>query len=386
MPSKLKFLGAKMTIQSIPMARASKNYPFNRMLTSMFPFVALAMPVAAHAQNAVNTATVLAPANVTDPTSGNNSATDTDTVLALIVATDDIASGVNGPAGGTAVANAFTADTLNGIAASPSNATLSVKAGTTVPTGLTFDTATGNVDVAAGTPAGTYVISYTICETLNPTNCKDATITVGVVVFEASPVIATNDSATAVNGATGNPTALNLFAGDTVNGAPATAANAILSIAPGFTLPSALTFDPATGVVGVRPGTPAGSYSFDYQLCETLNPTNCKTATASITVDAAPLVATNDTAAAINGASGATAVANAFTSDTVNGVAASPTNATLSLKAGTTVPAGLTFNPATGSVDVAAGTPAGSYVISYTICEALNPTCPSSEHLALMAV
>ena len=287
-----------------------------------------------------------------------------------IVASNDSASGVNGIAGATAVANAFTADTVNNVAASPANATLSVKTGTTVPAGLTFDTATGSVDVAAGTPAGSYVINYTICETLNPANCKDATITVDVV---AAPVASTNDSATGLNGATGVPSALNVLAGDSINGVAATLANATLSVATGSTVPAQLSFDPATGIVGINPGTPAGTYSFDYQICETLNPANCKTATASVTVDPSPIVASNDSASGINGIAGATAVANAFTADTVNNVAASPSNATLSVKAGTTVPAGLTFDTATGSVDVAAGTPAGSYVINYTICETLNP-------------
>jgi large repetitive protein len=288
-----------------------------------------------------------------------------------IVAANDSATGINGATGATAVANAFTSDTINGVAASPTNATLSVKSGTTVPAGLTFNTATGSVDVAAGTPAGSYVIDYTICETLNPSNCKDAKITVDVI---AATVAAVDDTKVGVNGVAGDSTALTLFAGDTINGVAATPTNATLSVAPGSTVPSQLTFNPATGVVGVNPGTPAGTYSFDYQICETLNPTNCKIATASVTVDPSPIIATNDSATGINGSAGATAVANAFTSDTINGVAAAPTNATVSVKAGTTVPAGLTFNTTTGSVDVAAGTPAGSYVINYTICETLNPT------------
>ena len=287
-----------------------------------------------------------------------------------IIATDDNATGINGTTGATAVANAFTSDLVNGLAASPSNAMLSVKVGTTVPAGLTFNTATGSVDVASGTPAGSYVIDYTLCEKLNPTNCRDAKITVNV---SAAPMVALNDTAIGLNGATGVPSALNVLAGDTVNGVAATPSNATLSVATGSSVPAQLTFDPATGVVGVKPGTLAGTYSFDYQICETLNPANCRTATASVTVDPAPIVATNDSATGINGATGATAVANAFTSDTVNNVAASPGNATLSVKAGTIVPAGLTFNTATGSVDVAPGTPAGSYVIEYTICETLNP-------------
>jgi large repetitive protein len=199
-----------------------------------------------------------------------------------IVATNDTATGINGASGATAVANAFASDTINGVAASPSNAVLSVQSGTTVPAGLTFNTATGTVDVAPGTPAGIYVINYTICEVLNPTNCRNATITVEVV---AAPMIANPDRVTGINGVRGNPNVLNVFSGDTINGVPATGGNATLSVAPGSTVPPQLRFDPVTGVVGVNPGTPAGTYSFDYQICETLNPTNCRTATASVTVD-----------------------------------------------------------------------------------------------------
>jgi large repetitive protein len=288
-----------------------------------------------------------------------------------IVASSDTASGINGATGATAVVNAFTSDTVNGVAASPSNATLSVAPTSSVPAGLTFNESTGDVSVAPGTAAGRYSFDYQICESLNPANCRTATITVDVV---AAPLTAAADTRSGVNGATGEPNALNLFNGDVLNGAPATASNTTLDIAPGSTLPPQLAFDPRTGVVGVRPGTPAGTYSFEYQICETLNPTNCQTATASVTVDPSPIVASNDVASGINGASGATAVVNAFTSDTVNGVAASPSNAILSITAGTQLPAGLTFNTDTGSVDVAAGTPAGTYVINYTLCERLNPT------------
>ena len=60
-------------------------------------------------------------------------------------------------------------------------ATLTFALNGTAPAGLTFNTSTGNVDVAPGTPAGTYSFDYQICEALNPTNCQIATITVTVV-------------------------------------------------------------------------------------------------------------------------------------------------------------------------------------------------------------
>jgi uncharacterized repeat protein (TIGR01451 family) len=218
----------------------------------------------------------------------SNCATNVATVTVApspIVATNDSASGINGLAGATAVVNAFTGDTVNGVAASPSNATLSVAPGA-VPAGLTFNTSTGNVDVAAGTPAGTYSFQYTICETLNPTNCQNATITVTVV---AAPIAADPDSVTGVNGATGAPNVLDVLAGDTLNGTQVTMGQVTMTVttpatpaSPGAPVP---TLDVATGQVSVPAGTPAGTYNITYQICEQLNPSNCATNVATVTVN-----------------------------------------------------------------------------------------------------
>ncbi|NJS15531.1 MAG: DUF11 domain-containing protein [Sphingopyxis sp.] len=77
---------------------------------------------------------------------------------------------------------------------------------------------------------------------------------------------------------------MNAFTGDTVNGQPATSANATIALAAGAVLPAGLSLDPATGYVSVAPGTAQGRYNFDYQLCERLNPANCAVATISITI------------------------------------------------------------------------------------------------------
>jgi large repetitive protein len=345
-----------------------------RLLTTAGPILAITFPGVALAQTTVNTARVAAPVGTFEINAANNESTDTDTVLAVMVATNDNAIGVNGNSGATAVLNVFTADTVNGVAASATNAILAVAAGSSVPAGLIFDTATGNVDVAAGTPAGTYTFDYTICERTNPANCKTATVSVTVI---AAALVADPDSVAGINGATGAPNVLDVIAGDTLNGSQVALAQVNLTVtapatpaSPGAPVPS---LDVATGQVSVPAGTPAGTYAITYQICERLNPSNCSTNTASITVAAAAIVATNDNAPGISGYAGATAVANAFTADTINGIAASGTNATLAVAAGSSVPAGLSFDTTTGNVDVAAGTPAGTYTFDYTICERLNP-------------
>jgi hypothetical protein len=96
-------------------------------------------------------------------------------------------------------------------------------------------------------------------------------------------------------------------------------------------VPAGLTFDPATGNVSVLEGTPADEYNFDYQICETLNPDNCTTATATVTVIAAVIEAVDDTAPEVNSADGGTNVVNAFTGDTLNGQPATPSNTTVAL-------------------------------------------------------
>jgi large repetitive protein len=138
------------------------------------------------------------------------------------------------------------------------------------------------VDVAAGTPAGSYVINYTICETLNPANCRNASMTVEVV---AAAIVASVDATAPVPSHLGNPNALNAFVNDTLNGVaidPALITARVLTPAahPGVVL------DPLTGNVSVAPNTPAGIYTIQYQICENLNPNNCSTNT--ITVNVAP--------------------------------------------------------------------------------------------------
>ncbi|WP_034219420.1 hypothetical protein, partial [Arenimonas oryziterrae] len=103
-----------------------------------------------------------------------------------------------------------------------------------------------------------------------------------------------------------------------------------------------------------------------------LNPTNCDQATVTVTVNAAVIDAVNDdfSATPINGSAGGT-TATVLTNDTLNGVAVSL--ATVTLTPGASPNAGLTMN-ASGTITVAAGTAAGTYVYPYTICEQLNPT------------
>ena len=104
-----------------------------------------------------------------------------------------------------------------------------------------------------------------------------------VIVAAAGSVVATNDTAS-VSTTTGGTNVLNVRTGDTLNGVAASTGNTVVSVASGSSVPAGLTFNASTGQVSVAAGTPVGVYSFNYQICEIGFPSNCRTATATVTV------------------------------------------------------------------------------------------------------
>ncbi len=121
----------------------------------------------------------------------------------------------------------------------------------------------------------------------------------------------------------------------------------------------------------VAPGTPAGTYSLVYQICEIVNPTNCDTATVTVPVAAPVIDAVNDNSGPIVGVDAITPnVINIYTNDTLNGL---PVNSSLVTTTIISSNPFLQLNP-NGSVDVLPNAPAGSLSLQYQICEIANPT------------
>ncbi|HEY0183300.1 MAG TPA: hypothetical protein VGC09_10885, partial [Rhodopila sp.] len=140
---------------------------------------------------------------------------------AAIDAVDDTAGPVNGSAGGTAVINVLTNDTLNAASVDPADVIL-----TSTNSGPLTINADGTVDVAPNTPAGPYTATYQICEVLNPANCDGATVTVTV---NAATIDAVDDDAsgTPVSGQAGGTAVANVLANDVFDGIAPTVANVI---------------------------------------------------------------------------------------------------------------------------------------------------------------
>ena len=196
-----------------------------------------------------------------------------------IIANDDAGSYVNGYNGGTAFTNVIANDTLNGVAVIPSEVTTTFVSTTNV--GVTLSGT--NVNVAAGTPAGSYTLTYQICEVLNPGNCDTAIVTLIVT----AAIDAQDDTITDIDGTIGNPNAGNVLGNDSLNGGNMSIEQVDLQI---ITLANSIGgtpvpfVNPDTGQISIPPGTAGGTYTIVYQICDVINLTNCDDATVTIDV------------------------------------------------------------------------------------------------------
>ncbi|WP_178106680.1 IPTL-CTERM sorting domain-containing protein [Pseudomonas mangiferae] len=292
---------------------------------------------------------------------GGTATVETSPVTSRIDAVDDpYATPVISSAGNANLGSVFANDRLNDQVVDASRVTASLVG--TLPTGIGFDPATGVVSVAPGTNPGPYSFVYRICEQASPANCDDATVSLTV---QASEIVANDDSnPVPVISSQGNPSVVNLYGNDSLNGGAVNTGNVVLSVTP----PAGITVDPATGAVNVAPGTPPGAYSFPYTLCEVGDPDNCDSATVSFVVEAAVISAGDDTYGPVTSET-TQVVGNVFGNDSVGGGTPATPGVTLTA----TPPAGITLDPGTGNVTVAAGTDPGTYTFDYRICETQDP-------------
>ncbi|MDI5951098.1 MBG domain-containing protein [Flavobacterium yafengii] len=291
-------------------------------------------------------------------TVASTNATLTITPIEINAVADTNAIPVNGTTGGNSGVNVLTNDTLNGLPVNPTDVVLS-----STPNGPLTVNPNGTVSVAPNTPAGSYTINYAICEVLNPTNCDTATVTIVVAAPAINAVADTN--AIPVNGTTGGNSGVNVLTNDTLNGLPVNPADVVLSSTPN----GPLTINP-DGTVSVASNTPAGSYTINYTICEVLNPTNCDTATVTIIVAAPAIVANNDAYSNINCTSFGV-IGNILANDTLNDNPAKSEDLNITMVSGEN--SNITFDNL-GNINVQIGIANGSYILTYQICEKINPT------------
>src|SRR5690606_31421409 len=337
-----------------------------------------------------------------NPTNCDVATASVEVVAAAIVATNDPLPSVNGATGSANAGNVLTNDLLNGVQATLDKVTITppttgsviaaTGANTDNPNTIVpeLDPTTGIVSVPAGTPADTYTIPYEICEVLNPGHCATAFVTIVVTIPD---IVASDDTYGPVRGDLGNTNLGNILPNDRYNGRTPTVDDVAITPGavtiedtanPGTFIPATGTvpeIDPATGIVSVPENTPDGIYKLLYTICDKINvapmPTNCKTAEVTVTVGLSTIDAIDDLYTSVNGKTGTTTpLASVLGNDLLNGTGV-VLNTTVTLN-----PIGLIAAPtdgsitmnADGTIEVAAGTTAGTYQYRYEICEVLNPT------------
>ena len=266
----------------------------------------------------------------------------------------------NGTQGGTTTGTVLTGVKINGNPVNTASVTITWN---TLPPNATGN-ASGTVTIAPNTPAGTYTISYTVCERLNGnSNCQSVTsqITIGGGNMTVTPT-----QLIVANGATGGTSVNNVLTGVTINGNPVNTNSVTItwnSLPPGFTGTN-------SGTVTVPANTPAGIYTVTYTVCERLNSnSNCKTVSSTITVGNGSMIVVPTPITVPNGTIGGTSTPSVLTGVVLNGNS-NPAPNTVSITWNTLPPRATGNND--GTVNVAPNTPAGTYTVSYTICEALN--------------
>ncbi|WP_264564043.1 gliding motility-associated C-terminal domain-containing protein [Flavobacterium sp. N3904] len=282
------------------------------------------------------------------------------------------------------VINVFTNDTLNASPVNPADVIL-----TTVTSNPFLQmNPDGSIDVLPNAPVGVQTMTYQICEKLNNTNCDTATVTVtieGPSMTVSGEGTCTNDvpyfsytttanNFTPVNG-------LTLTWTDSNNNVVATMTNLPLNGKvlwpgavvdangngidwPGWILVDGKWIEGSDGFENLRP---TASVTFTLNPSETIiahypPSTPYCTARPVFTIDAV-----DDTAGPIDGINGASNVLNVFNNDTLNTVAVNPADVTLTLV--TPDPTGFMTMNTDGSIDLKDGTPAGTYILTYQICE-----------------
>ena len=251
--------------------------------------------------------------------------------------------------------NILTNDKLYGNGATTSNVTISE---VTPNANVKIDTATGQVKVQPNTPAGTYTVTYRICDKNISTACSNiATVKVKVT----STIDAVDDPEVSVPRTGGT---VSILTNDTLNGNPATTSNVTITVTNDGGL-TGLTVD-STGKLVVPNNTTPGTYTITYKICDKANSNVCDTATAKIKVPSV-IDAVDDPEVSVPRTGGTVSI---LTNDTLNGNPATTSNVTITVTndGGLT---GLTVD-GTGKLVVPNNTTPGTYTITYKICDKAN--------------
>ena len=248
------------------------------------------------------------------------------------------APNITSPASATVVRGTASTFQVTATGTAPITYTL----GGAVPAGVSINSTTGLITIAATTADGNHNFTITAANGVSPNRVQNFTLT--VQASATAPTITSPGSTTVVRGTA------NTFQVTATGTAPI---NYSLSGA----VPTGVSINSSTGLITIAATTALGSYDF------TITATNG----AGFSVKSFTLtVQASATAPVITSANGTTVIRGTASAFQVTATGTSPINYTLS----GTVPTGVSINSATGLITIAATTALGSHELTITATNA----------------
>ena len=184
---------------------------------------------------------------------------------------------------------------------------------------------------------------------------------------KCSQLTANTDNGTTLNNSIGGIAFNNILANDLLNGQVVAASQVQIS----------LVSSPISGItlegtnVLVAPGTPAGTYTLTYQICNLADLAQCQQANVNFTVTATQIIAENNVYEIECSTTGV--IGNILNNDTINGMVCQPSDINMSLV--TSSNQNIIIDNLTGDISINGELNSANYVIEYKISPKGNPTC-----------
>ena len=227
----------------------------------------------------------------------------------------------------------------------------------------------GNILIPKGTPTGTYTLQYRICDVKDTHNCATATITVIVTEIPIAPIVARDDTYTITIGTT--TITESIYSNDSIGEQTPNASLVNFQVIGGskdsdnFYLLSVNL----AGNVLIPQGTPIGTYTLEYRICDIYHQSNCDTAIVKVSITSPPvppstLVVTPDEFTY----TGNSIVGNILANDTIDDNPIEFPNDDINIEAEEPTDTAPYIETSTGNVIVPTHTPAGTYTLNYELC------------------
>ena len=227
----------------------------------------------------------------------------------------------------------------------------------------------GNVLIPQDTPTGTYTLQYRICDVKDSHNCATATITVMVTEIPTPLIIARDDTYTVTIGTT--TITESIYSNDSI-GEQTPNASLVNFQSIGGSKDSDNFYVLSVNLAGnvlIPQGTPIGTYTLEYRICDIHHQSNCDTAIVKVSITSPPvppstLVVTPDKFTYTGNA----IVGNILDNDTIDDNPIELPNDDVNIEAKEPTDTAPYIETSTGNVIVPTHTPVGTYTLNYELC------------------